>query len=308
MSKPRAGDAFLGRLVNNDITAVHDLTEAEVLRISEAGSVLRSFHRGSQSYEHVRRDYDDLLEYVNGVKQLLSDHGTSPDLSLDVEVETNRRVMALLNSFKAFLDHSRHALSQRFGERSRDLEAFDRGCAAEYDGHFAYRLASRLRNYAQHRDLPIGYMTLSPPSKYRGTAADLSLMCVRDQLLASGFEWKSFTTELQRQPDSWNLQSTIEELMPCLTRLRELAVRPVLSNVLSAARFISATAKEVGALDAQPVIVRIVDPSPGGTRLTVTLFAHHHADQILDEWSNRGCNGHAEHDIQRSADKGNVPT
>jgi hypothetical protein len=283
MREPQIGDCFLGRLADKNVNDVREMTQAEFAQIREAMSVVRTFHRESQSYEHVQRDYEDLNHYTQGIRQLVSEYGTSPDLALDVEIEVNRRVMALLSSFKAFLDHTSHALSTRFGEDSAERKDFLRACSAEYDGAFAYRFAYKLRNYAQHRDLPIGYIELSGPSPHLGTSADISSECVRDQLVNSGFDWGSLRTELESQPPSWNIHGTIDQLMPCLARLRAVAVKSVSSTVKPAAQRLSSLAEEVGP-DHQPVVVVIVDPTPNATRLRMNVLPHHHATQLLTEF------------------------
>lgn len=281
MRTPVAGERVFGRAINNNIDAIRTLAEDEHREISDALSIIRVFHRESQSYEHVRRDYDDLVQYTSGIRQLMDEHGTSPDLALDVEVELNRRVMALLSSFRAFLDHTEHALSRRFGRESDELRSFRRGCAAEYDSEFSYRFATRLRNYAQHRDLPIGYPKLTGASKITGHSAEISLECVRDQLLTSGFDWKSLRAELEAQPQSWNIHTTIDKLMPCLARLRAIAMRPQLAEVRPAAERLVGLAREAGG-DSQPAIVTIIDPTPGAEVIRVALIPHHHAAEILE--------------------------
>lgn len=283
MREPQIGDCFLGCLANREVNGIREMSQVERDGIGEAMSVVRTFHRESQSYEHVQRDYDDLNQYTQGIRQLVNDHGTSPDLALDVEIEVNRRVMALLSSFRAFLDHTAHALSSRFGENSTERNNFQRACSAEYDGEFSYRFVYKLRNYAQHRDLPIGYTKLTGPSVRTGTSADISLECVRDQLLNSGFDWGRLQPELQAQPQSWNTQGTIDQLMPCLARLRAAAVNPVLPIVRPAAQRLSALAAEVGP-DHQPVVVLILDPTSGATKMRMNLIPHHHAARILTEF------------------------
>lgn len=202
-------------------------------------------------------------------------------ISLDVEVELNRRVMALLSSFRAFIDHTEHALSSRYGRESDELDSFRRACAAEYDNEFAYRFASRLRNYAQHRDLPIGHTKLTAPSKRTRQAAEVSLECVRDQLLASGFDWKSLRSELEVQPESRNIHTTIDQLMPCLARLRATAIEPQLVDIRQAAERLAGLAREAGH-DSEPVIITFVDATPHAEVIRVMLFPHHHAAEILD--------------------------
>lgn len=285
MREPIDSKVFLGRLKDSNVTGIRAMTESEREDLSTALGTLRSFHRESQSYEHVRRDYGDFREYTAGVQRIIEQHGTSPDLALDVEVELNRRVMALLSSFRAFLDHTARALSRKFGEASSEMAAFRAACSAEFDQRFAYRFAYILRNYAQHYDLPIGQTRLRGCGQRRQHKIEVASLCVRDQLLASGFDWKKMTAELQQQPESWDIQSSIEALMPCIDRVRAVAIQPSLPSVLAAAKIVAAFAEQAGYPDAQPVVIHILEPVDGREHLRVTLSPQFHALEILRQYA-----------------------
>lgn len=285
MSEPQSGELFLGRLKNGSVTSVRAMSEAENQRISSSLAVLRAFHRESQAYEHVSRDYDDLKQYAASVCKIIEDHGTSPDLALDVEVELNRRVMALLSWFRAFLDHTAHALSKAYGPASRELQSFKTACSAEYDCNFAYRFSYKLRNYSQHLDLPIGQLTLRGQGRRRQHNAEVTLLCVRDQLLTSGFDWGTLVEELRNQPESWNVHITIDDLMPSVDRIRSISIAPQLPKIVAAAHTLAAFAKEAGYPDSQPVIVRVLEPVDGRDHVQLTLTPQYHATEILKRFA-----------------------
>ena len=285
MRAPITGELFLGSLADGNFKSVRSMSASESQEVYGAHATLRAFHRESQSYEHIKRDYDDLRQYAAGILRIISEHGTSPDISLDFEVELNRRVMALLNSFRAFLDHTAHALSRAFGSDSQELRDFRTACSTEYDAHFAYRFSSKLRNYSQHFDLPIGYLSLRGQGQRRQHQAEVSLLCIRDQLLASGFDWGRLLAELQGRPESWNIHTTIDELMPCIERIRPTAIKPHLRNVIAAATKVAALALETGYPDAQPVVIRILEPVDGKEHIQVTLAPHYHATEILRQYA-----------------------
>lgn len=65
----------------------------------------------------------------------------------------SRRLSNLLQSCRSYLDHTPHHLNKLDGRAFAD--PFKKLTNAAYDGHFGYRFMEALRNYAQHRGLPL---------------------------------------------------------------------------------------------------------------------------------------------------------
>jgi hypothetical protein len=65
----------------------------------------------------------------------------------------NRRVINFLTAARIYVDHVKHALSRYFepGASGDVSDLF----AAEYKAHLEYRIVEALRNFSQHRGLPI---------------------------------------------------------------------------------------------------------------------------------------------------------
>ena len=65
----------------------------------------------------------------------------------------NRRLLNLLSSTKAYIDQVQHDVGQLSGA---EAQAFLKGLfSREYDTYLAYRTMESLRNYVQHRSLPV---------------------------------------------------------------------------------------------------------------------------------------------------------
>jgi hypothetical protein len=71
----------------------------------------------------------------------------------------NRRLVNLLTTCKQYLDQVCHHLSSIYGKKSDVVRAFRQSTSKEYDAHFSYRLLEALRNYVQHRGLPISHLS-----------------------------------------------------------------------------------------------------------------------------------------------------
>jgi hypothetical protein len=67
----------------------------------------------------------------------------------------NRRLVNLLATARLYIDQVPHSLSRLFGEDRAIPDAFDAMKSREYDGFVGYRVMEALRNYLQHRSLPI---------------------------------------------------------------------------------------------------------------------------------------------------------
>jgi hypothetical protein len=66
-----------------------------------------------------------------------------------------RRIVNLLTTCKLYLDQSMHHLNVIFGKSSAQSEAISSELSSQYDAHKSYRLMEALRNYVQHRGLPV---------------------------------------------------------------------------------------------------------------------------------------------------------
>lgn len=71
----------------------------------------------------------------------------------------SRRIVNLLSTTRGYIDHIEHHLSQVFGNPSTQLENLRTEKSKMYDSSLAYRTMEALRNFVQHRQLPIGKVT-----------------------------------------------------------------------------------------------------------------------------------------------------
>jgi hypothetical protein len=73
--------------------------------------------------------------------------------------ETNRHLANLLSAARLYLDQTKHDISALLGAAA--LEAFNGATHVEYDSLLGYRVMEELRNYVQHRGLPIQSVSFS---------------------------------------------------------------------------------------------------------------------------------------------------
>lgn len=118
----------------------------------------------------VEEKFDLLVENYRELEQTLLDmavqHSVRPEEGwtiLESATHTaNRRVANFLTTTRLYQDQVSHGLAQQYGADSPEAEAFKRARSHEYDTCPGYCVMEAIRNYAQHRGLPLGGMTLAP--------------------------------------------------------------------------------------------------------------------------------------------------
>jgi hypothetical protein len=138
-----------------DCSTFVDLTEAEYGEIVTAKRCLVILIGIEEKFDLLFANY---AEYESTLLNLSLESllGLGRDYSSfhDDRGLVNRRLLNLLSSTKAYLDQVKHDVGQLAGADAQVFlkELFSR----EYDTYLAYRAMEALRNYVQHRSLPVG--------------------------------------------------------------------------------------------------------------------------------------------------------
>lgn len=131
-----------------------ELTEAEYHSIVAA---MQQLHRATDIEEKFDLLLENFLEYEQELLTLslksslfprLDDHRVATERQL-----VNRRVVNFLSSARLYIDQVQHSISQLFARGGAPDAA--KLFSAEYDEHLEYRIAEALRNFSQHRALPV---------------------------------------------------------------------------------------------------------------------------------------------------------
>jgi Trp operon repressor len=75
-------------------------------------------------------------------------------MRLDVQA-ISRRFTNYLATGRLYLDQARHDISQLYGRNSHEFDLLCHAISNEYDQIFEYRVMEALRNYVQHKSLPL---------------------------------------------------------------------------------------------------------------------------------------------------------
>jgi hypothetical protein len=102
---------------------------------------------------------DNLNDLERELLQATQDYILSSTLdyipAMDVRLAIDRRLTNLLSACRLYFDQIGHLLSETFGTASAEAKQVHQKRNDLYDQSFAFRLMEALRNFVQHRALPI---------------------------------------------------------------------------------------------------------------------------------------------------------
>jgi len=135
----------------------------------------------------------------------------------------NRRIMNVLSACKTYLDQLHHEISTIYGKESTQFNFVNSLCKREYDSHLGYRTLEALRNYTQHRDLPVDAIQYSSSANGEGPQRLIKTSCTVHTMLTSLAEDAEFKPtvlkELQQFGDKVDLKPMIREYITCIWRI-----------------------------------------------------------------------------------------
>jgi hypothetical protein len=102
---------------------------------------------------------DNLNEFEGELLQATQNHILSSEsgylLAMNVRREIDRRLINLLSACRLYFDQIGHLVSNTFGSNSAEEKRVNDRRHDLYDHSFSYRVMEALRNFVQHRGLPI---------------------------------------------------------------------------------------------------------------------------------------------------------
>jgi len=136
----------------------------------------------------------------------------------------DRRIINLLTTSRLYLDQLNHQVSSTYGKVSKVQASLKKKLSDEYDSTRGYRVLDALRNFVQHRDLPVfrlqhGASRKDVASKSKRTITpSLSVSRLKDD---KSFK-KSIIKELELLGDNVDLKPLIRESMEAFGRIHSL--------------------------------------------------------------------------------------
>ena len=173
--------------------------------------------------------------------------------------EMSQQIFTILAAMRRFLDHTETYLKRNSQEDV--LKSFKEACSREFDEHFSYRFAYKLRNFEQHIE---GALRLHTSTQWKDdsqteAAMVLSLQFDRDKLLDRFGDWgRHVRPDLARMPPYFEVDPILQETMECLDGITSAVIKADLPAMTKAARFIN---DMVGEARRQPGTIAILEGS-----------------------------------------------
>lgn len=201
------------------------LTDEEVANLRDATSTLSEVVSIEEKFDIVFENFIELEQeltrqvttYAYRSNRLL------PYGLLDLKRTFNRRIINVLTAARTYQDQTKQHVGTIFGAESAEKNQIVSLFSCEYDSALSYRLMEKLRNYAQHQDLPLQGCTLksrwiNSESEERELEFNVELPLVVSDLLSSGFN-KGVLAELEQLGERIDLKPMVRQYVEALWRV-----------------------------------------------------------------------------------------
>lgn len=136
------------------ISVIRAISEDEYNQISE---IIKDMER----IEFIHSAKAPLVENYQEIMNLVESYINNKSQPIIFKYYIVIRVQNFLSSVRGFIDTFAHTLSDEYGKDSDIYNEFKQLKSKMYDKHFSYRFIETLRNYSQHRALPITSLNFS---------------------------------------------------------------------------------------------------------------------------------------------------
>lgn len=214
------------------------------------------------AFDVVERNYQELISSTNDHRMQLNNSATVNIrlnlVAIDGFILTAQKITNFLSSASAFLTQTEIQLKKVHGKDSHEFGLWDTRRKELHAGNFSYRFLYELRNFSQHRNLPLSSFNLAGER----SSEDAPMLfktngrIFRDGLFESGHDWKkSLVDELRKQPPEFELLPFIDEYLSILREICLEAVTLQSSRLAECARYFDVVQKKLQTpIGAVPVI------------------------------------------------------
>ncbi len=167
------------------------------------------------------------------LKQAYLAEGTSQEFYND-KLSFNRRIINILTSTRLYIDQAAHHIGVFFPKDASKAAELKSLFSHEYDTVLAYRVMEALRNFAQHRGLPLQGMTyktrwIDAEKDEAQLQFNVALNLIVADLDGPGGLKKSVLDELKNKGDKVDIKKMMREYVEALARVH-VAFREMLKD------------------------------------------------------------------------------
>lgn len=193
-----------------------EISEEQYNSFLSAAQHVQKVDRGAL-YRLVFVNHRTLKEYIASLAEALRSEKVGRTYWAEAHLQLQLIFANWLSSIRWLLDHTKSRLSNE----PEKLEHFVRATNAEFEGHFAYRLSYKLRDYVTHCDLPpVNLHAESTEIAPGRTSHSLRVELDSDQLLERWTGWKAAVKhDLRERTEPIDLTALADATMECINRL-----------------------------------------------------------------------------------------
>lgn len=179
----------------------------------KAGYYTNKFSRLESIYMLVLGDIADFNRTRNKLETY--EHYTERNQDVD---SLPRLFMHILSNGKLFLTYFENFMKEHYGKESYEAKKMKDKLSEFYDNEFVYRFMYELRNYSQHKEIPVHNITsqlIDHPKKKVKVEVEISTI----KLIESGYKWKKvFREDFSKKPSNIiNVRELLREYFKVIT-------------------------------------------------------------------------------------------
>ncbi|MDQ0874258.1 hypothetical protein QFZ77_002917 [Paenibacillus sp. V4I3] len=210
---------------------IMNITKEKYLRIIEVKQYLVSMLKVEEKLNLLIENYLELEKDILNVsfnKMISPIYSTDWTLAVSDIHLINRRIINFLTTSKLYLDQISHDIKELSSDPSIPL-LVEKLRNTEYDNVLGYRVIEALRNYVQHRGLPVHILSLN-----MSKVGDLSKHVITpflkiDELKKDGKFKATVLKELDQLNDKVDLKQNIRQYINSITKIHS-SIRELLSE------------------------------------------------------------------------------
>ncbi|TDK58878.1 hypothetical protein E2K98_21965 [Bacillus salipaludis] len=214
----------------HEVNITRDFTREEYDIFVENGKYLGLHLKNKHLYNLLVRNGEELESYLKGIKGEGKEDLKNGDY---VIFESNRLFMNYLSMLRTYDDHISSALSQTFNPEVKDQ--FKSFLSELYDEFFTYRFIVRLRNLAQHFDIPISSLTTNLHGNF--------VIMKKDHLLKYD-GWSTVKKEIKEMEEEIGIQGLAYSMNGIMHNAYSFVMLLYVENIVNACKWISSLQKE----------------------------------------------------------------
>lgn len=239
----------------------------------------------------VEKNHEEWASAINAhvikLNELSSQNLVPIPMLLDGVISITQRLTNFLSAASAFLAQSRTEQQRRYGKGSDQYKLWDEFRQRLHASSFAYRFMYELRNFGQHRELPLSSLQVTgervnetTPLCFKATPA-----IDRDKILNAGYDWKKLKSEIKTQQTQFGLTPHASEYLNCIRHIFLMAVKLESQNLAGCVGYLTKVREILSAPESASIAVFVGEPAHNAPPKSQRLMPCEQLKWLLKEYN-----------------------